>query len=151
MALDLIFLNKYGLIGLLIINFIAYSIIPFPSEAAIIASLIIFNPFQVFIVSLIGSTLGGITSYYIGHKGIKRIFKRKSKINKKAKRIFKKYGSLSILLFSSLPIIGDPLIVLAGSLEMPFWKFSAYSLINRIIYLSIMVIFGIGFESILGI
>ena len=151
MAIDLIFLNKYGLVGLFIVTFISHTIIPFPSEAAIIASLIIFTPLEVFIVSLIGSTLGGLTNYYIGNKKIKGIFKRMPKTNKNAKKIFNKYGSLSILFFSSLPIIGDPLLILAGSLEMPFWKFSVFFFINRIFYLIIMVIFGMGINSLIGI
>ena len=148
---DQVFLNKYGLLGLLITTFISYSIIPVPSEAVILASLVLFNPFYTFIFTLIGSTLGSITNYHIGHKGIKRLLKKESKISQKARKIFRKHETLSILLLSGFPLIGDPLIVLAGSLEMPFWKFFIYSTINKIIYFSVLIIFGIGFESLIGI
>ena len=45
-----------------------------------------------------------------------------NKIIVKAEDYFKKYGVWS-LLFSWLPIIGDPLTLVAGYLKVPFWIF----------------------------
>ena len=45
-----------------------------------------------------------------------------NKIIIKAEDHFKKYGVWS-LLFSWLPIIGDPLTLVAGYLKVPFWIF----------------------------
>lgn len=150
-GVDLTFLNKYGLIGLLIITFISYSIIPFPSEAAITASSIIFNPFYVMIFALVGSTIGSLTNYYIGHKGIKKLFRKKSGINQKTINLFKKHGAWSIIIFGCLPLIGEPLTILAGSFEMNFWKFLLYSTIGKIIYFTILILFGVGIESLIKI
>ena len=146
---DLVFLNKYGLLALLIITFVSYSVIPFPSEAAIAMAVIMFNPFYIMIVVLIGSTFGSMTSYYIGYKGIRKIFKKNSNIDKNAKKLFHKYGPVSILFFGWLPLIGDPMIILAGSVEMKFGKFLLYSTLGRLIYFTITIIFGLSLGAFL--
>lgn len=147
--IDLTILSNYGLIGVFITTFLSYSIIPLPSEFIIIGVSLIQNPVYVFIVALIGSTLGSITTYYIGFKGVRNLVpKKESKTLKKAEMMFDKYGHLSILFFSWLPFIGDPLILLAGSLKMNFWKFLTYSTIVRAVYLFIVIWFGVSAEGI---
>ena len=139
-----VLLNKYGLFGVMIVTFISYSIIPFPSEAAVIGVATVINPYYVLIFALIGSTFGVILNYYTGLKGVKRILPKKiSKIYKKADKIFDKYGEVSILLFGWLPFIGDSLTILAGTFEMNFGKFLIYSTIGRLIFLIAVIIIGV--------
>lgn len=142
--------DSYGLLGIMLITTFSYSIIPFPSEAAVALGATYFNPIVVFFFALLGSTLGVSINYYIGKKGI-LLFKKTStsKTKQKARALFTKYGTLSILFFSWLPLIGDPLTLLAGSFRMNYPKFLIYSTIPRAFYLSLSIWAGIRIESLL--
>lgn len=146
---EVIFLliENYGLAGLVIANFLAYSIIPIPSEAAIIASTTVLNPVNIFLFSFVGATLGSILNYYIGYWGrnlYKKVKDKKktSKREKQAERIFHRYGPISVLLLGWLPIIGDPLIIISGVFKMNFKKFLIYSSIGKIIYFIFLIELG---------
>lgn len=147
MLLDLTFLNSYGLAGVLLITFLAFTILPFPYEAAIIIATLANNPFYVLLFAFIGSMLGSLTNYYFGLKGVRKLLpKKKSKLKINARKIFDKYGNLSVLLFSWFPLIGDPIIILAGGFKMKLSKFLIYASIGRIIYFSLLIWFGVGIE-----
>ncbi len=144
--------NQYGLFGVFLITLISYSIIPFPSEAAIVASTLFFNPYFIFISAFLGSTFGVLTSYYLGFHGKKIVSKKvKSKYGIKARKAFDKYGSISILFFGWLPLIGDPLMIVAGTMEMKLWKFLIYSSIGRAVYFVVIIAAGKGLSSVLGL
>ena len=66
------------------------------------------------IVATIGNTLGGMVNYAIGRLLPSRILYTKH--THKAVNYLQKYGHVS-LLFSWLPIIGDPLCLMAGWLK----------------------------------
>src|SRR3972149_2515772 len=93
-------INLFGLPGLFITTLLAASIVPFPSEPAIVLTAAIFNPVLVFVVALAGAAIGSVTNYYIGWKGLRHHFLRRSpKYEKKARKIFKKWGAF-VLLFA---------------------------------------------------
>lgn len=143
---------KYGLIGVFITTLVSYSIIPFPSEAAIIAATFFLNPIYVGLFAFAGGTIGSLTNYYIGKKGIRKIVKEKYKETKwkeKAKKIFSKFGPASIILFSNFPLIGDPLMIIAGSFDMKIIKFLIYSSISKIIYIILVISLGKGLENLI--
>ncbi|MEK6925834.1 MAG: VTT domain-containing protein [Nanoarchaeota archaeon] len=144
----LAFFNELGLLGVFIVTFLSYSIIPFPSEFSIVAASWFFKSGYVLLFALAGSILGSLSSYYIGYKGIRRFFPKKgSKALGKVEKIVDKYGPLSLFLFGWLPFIGDPLIIIAGSLRMNFWKFLVYSTLARAIYFIIVIWFGVSLGS----
>ncbi|WP_198264073.1 YqaA family protein [sulfur-oxidizing endosymbiont of Gigantopelta aegis] len=71
-----------------------------------------------------GNSLGGMTNWLIGFFIRKGFYKEKQTTNKtrlKAETWLKKHGS-PILFFSFLPIIGDPLCVVAGLVKIPWFK-----------------------------
>ncbi len=143
MVLTSSLLSNYGLFGLFLVNFLSYSIIPLPSEAATVFSAIIFNPYITFVVAFVGATVGTLTNYYIGLKGIRKFMpEKKSKTRKRANEIFRKYGNVGILFFSWLPIIGDPLTIVAGSFKMNFWKFLVYTSVGKAVYIALTIILG---------
>ena len=133
-------IDNYGLFGILIGTFLSYSLLPVPADAVIVLGVNFFNPYVVLFTSLLGSTLGSMLNYFIGLKGI-RVFliKRSSEKEKKVKKLFNKWGPISIVLFSWLPIIGDPIFVVAGTLKMKFWKFLLYSYL--FLYLILLLFF----------
>ena len=72
-----------------------------------------------------GNSLGSILNYFIGLKGEEFLVKKrylKEKNILKIKKYFDKYGYLTIL-FSWLPIIGDPITLMAGVLKYDIRKF----------------------------
>ena len=60
-------LTSYGLWGMFIAAFLAGSILPFSSEAVMIALLAVgISPWLLLLSASAGNSLGGITCYYIG-------------------------------------------------------------------------------------
>ena len=104
------------------------TLIPATSEAVLIATVLNGNT-NIWILALaaaFGNTAGAIINWVIGTflSGLskKSWFPFDNKIITKAELHFQKYGIWS-LLFSWLPIIGDPLTLVAGYLKVPFLTF----------------------------
>ena len=89
-------------------------------------------------------SLGSVINYFLGLKGEEYLISKnflKEKYIIKSKYYFDKYGSIS-LLFSWLPIIGDPITFIAGVLKFNFIKFLLLVLIAKLSrYLFIAFIF----------
>ena len=76
----------------------------------------------------IGNTLGGIITWWVGfylfkgfkHKGWHQRVERWFNLESKSLQRTKKWGVYSLLL-SWMPIIGDPLCLAAGYLQLRFW------------------------------
>jgi membrane protein YqaA with SNARE-associated domain len=82
-------------------------------------------PIILLFVATLGNTLGGVVNYWLGFKG-EELLLEKGLIKKerldKAMIFFNKYGGYS-LLFSWVPIIGDPITFVAGILKYDIKKF----------------------------
>lgn len=136
-------LSELGLLGLLFTTFLSASIVPFPSEPAVVLAATIFNPVLVFIITFIGYVLGGVTNYYIGFKGLHNFFVRRSpKQEKKAQKLFNKWGTAVLLVSPWIPFIGDPLLIVAGVLNMNFKKFLLVSSIAKAIKIIVLILLG---------
>jgi len=77
-------------------------------------------------VATAGNVLGSMITYGMGRLGNEAVHKRWLRMDEirvaRAERWFTKYGQPS-LLFAWLPIIGDPLCLVAGLLRSPIWTF----------------------------
>jgi len=119
-------LAAYG--GLFAAAFIAATILPMQSEAALAALLLsgAFPPAALIAVASVGNVLGSIVNWTIG-RGIDKFHDRPwfpaspSKLDRAA-RWYSRYGRWSLLL-SWAPVVGDPLTVVAGALREPLWSF----------------------------
>ena len=103
-----------------------------------------FNVYLLFLFAAVGNYFGAVTNYYIGTKGSKTIFSKVIKFSdketEKAKRSFKKYGPV-ILFFSWLPIVGDPLTLVAGLLKYDFKKFTLYVFLGKLFrYIAVVLL-----------
>ena len=83
------------------------------------------SPTLLLAIATLGNTLGSFINYILGKYATdfalsKGYMKEKHLI--KASSVFEKYGAWS-LLFSWLPIIGDPLTFVAGIVRYSWWKF----------------------------
>lgn len=96
------------------------TLIPFGSEALLIYDIKEgYNIYLLLLIATLGNSLGSLINYFIGLKGeeflVEKKYLKEEKILK-TKRYFDKYGAFCIL-FSWLPIIGDPITFIAGVLK----------------------------------
>ena len=64
------FLLDYGYIGMFLASFLAGSILPFSSEALLVAFVQMgLNPVLTVLSATLGNTAGSMTCYWIGHLG----------------------------------------------------------------------------------
>jgi len=104
-----------ALAGLFAASFVAATLFPLPSEAALFAYLQAY-PERLGLgvaVATIGNTLGGMTSYGLG-----RFFPRKTGSEKAEKWVRRLGAPVTFLAF--LPVVGDALCVAAGWLRIPW-------------------------------
>ncbi len=119
-------LSVYG--GLFLVALLSASILPLQSEAVLVG-LLLSNNYPVgllLMVASVGNVLGSLLNWYLG-KYLQRFQQRrwfpvKPEQLDKASHWYLKYGKWSLLL-SWVPIIGDPLTVIAGVLREPFLPF----------------------------
>ncbi|ESZ28705.1 YqaA family protein [Mesorhizobium sp. L2C084A000] len=113
--------------GLFLAAFIAATIVPMQSEAVLIGLLLAdYSPWLLVGVASVGNVLGSVINWLLG-RGIERFRDRRwfpanqTQLNR-AQVWYRRYGKWSLLL-SWLPIVGDPLTVVAGVLREPFRVF----------------------------
>ncbi|MEA2017846.1 MAG: YqaA family protein [Campylobacterota bacterium] len=111
---------------LFFISFISATLFPLGSEAVLLYNLTLnLNIYLLLFFATFGNSLGSIVNYWIGLKGEEYLVDKKIIKNKnilKSKKYFDKYGGYS-LLFSWVPIIGDPITFIAGVLKYNIKKF----------------------------
>ncbi|MGJ8534606.1 MAG: YqaA family protein [Alphaproteobacteria bacterium] len=115
-------------LGLFFSAFVAATIIPAQSESVLTALILLDQvPVAVLVVvASIGNIAGSIVNWGLG-RAIERYrdrrwFPVKPAMLARATRWYHRYGKWSLLL-SWVPIIGDPLTVVAGVLREKFWRF----------------------------
>lgn len=115
--------QNWSLWGLFISAFISSTLLPGGSEAilALLASSTTHDRWLLLAVATIGNTLGGISSWLLGRLMARRFPAQGIQHGKHAQAIARmnKWGN-PLLLFSWLPIVGDPLCFAAGWLKTNF-------------------------------
>lgn len=111
--------------GLFLTAFVAATILPMQSEAALVGLLLLdAQPVWLLVtVASVGNVLGSVVNWLLGrfieHYRDYRWFPVKPAALDRAGTWYRRYGKWSLLL-SWMPIIGDPLTVAAGVLREPF-------------------------------
>lgn len=116
------FLSELGYAGLFIAAFLAATILPLSSELVLSALLVSgLSPTTLVIVATLGNVLGSLLNYMLGYWASLGIVKKWLQYSEfeflRAEQRFKKYGIFA-LLFAWMPIIGDPITVVAGVLRI---------------------------------
>jgi membrane protein YqaA with SNARE-associated domain len=126
---------SYG--GLFLAAFLAATILPMQSEAAL-AGLILAGHQPVALLLLaasLGNVLGSLTNWLLGRFidrfAGRRWFPASPAALARARRHYERWGHWSLLL-SWLPMIGDPLTVVAGMLREPLWRFTLLVTIAKV-------------------
>ncbi len=130
------FLLHNGLTALFVLSFLAATILPLGSEWLLVALVVQgIDPVPVVAVATAGNFLGACTTYALGFWGseflLQKVLRIKTDERERAERFFKRYGSWS-LLFAWLPLVGDPLCLVAGSLRFHFFPFACLVCLGKL-------------------
>jgi len=126
--------------------FISATLFPLGSEALFIYYITEhFNVLLLLLFATVGNSLGSMVNYYLGYKGEEYL--ESKKILSQAQRIkyqsyFDRYGGYALLL-AWVPIIGDPITLVAGVLRYNFYYFAilvVISKLSRYLFLAYFVI-----------
>jgi len=128
-------LYQAGYPGLFIVSFLAATLLPLGSEFFVITMILSgYNPLLTFVTATVGNSLGSITNYYVGRYGANKVCSRYINIDaqkkQKVERIYKKWGSPA-LFFAWVPIVGDPLTVVAGALNLNLYLFTFWVVLGK--------------------
>ena len=122
--------------GLFVAAFGAATLLPLQSEA-VLTSLLIIEKHPVWAlvaVASFGNVLGSVVNWLIGrsieHCRHKPWFPVGEDHLTRAQRSYQRFGRWSLLL-SWMPVIGDPLTVIAGVMREPLWSFVLVVLIAK--------------------
>lgn len=145
--------SSYSYPTLFFISFLAATVLPLGSEWFLTVMIVGGDsPILLVLVATIGNYLGACTTYLIGIYGGPFLFERVLRIDQEARDKavdrYRHYGSWS-LLFSWLPIVGDPLCFAAGVFRTGFSRFSLLVLLAKLgRYTSVAVLTMLGLRII---
>ena len=130
---------------LFITSLISATLFPLGSEALLLYDIKEgYNLSLLLLFATIGNSLGSVINYFLGLKGEEYLIKKsllKEEYIIKSKNYFDKYGAFSIL-FSWLPIVGDPITFVAGILKYDFKKFLILVIVakfSRYLFLALII------------
>lgn len=118
MALLILFLSAFG----------AATLLPLQSEAVLLGLLVnsSYSAFNLIAVASVGNILGSCVNWYLGLKieqyKDRKWFPASEQQMQKAQRSYQKYGYWTLLL-SWVPMLGDPITLIAGLLKENFARF----------------------------
>lgn len=114
--------------GLFLAAFGAATLLPMQSEAVLVGMLLSghYTVATLLLVATLGNVLGSLLNWLLGRSVERFRHKRWFPVSEakleKAQRFYMRYGRWSLLL-SWVPIIGDPLTMVAGVMREPLWSF----------------------------
>ncbi|MCB5362698.1 DedA family protein [Pusillimonas sp. CC-YST705] len=148
-------LPKVGLSAIFVVSLVSATILPLGSEPAVFGYLTLaphmFWP--AVLVATLGNTLGGVISYFTGmaaEKGYERWLENHEHTSiedRRRKSAGRWHGQISAwlrrlgapaLLLSWLPVVGDPLCVVAGWLRLPFWPSVFFMAVGKFLRYALM-------------
>ena len=130
------YFSELGYFGLFIVSFLAATILPLSSEIVLSTLLLSgLSPIALITIATTGNILGSLTNYALGYWASQEVIKKWLKMSEqdfvRAEQRFVKYGLFS-LCFAWVPIIGDPLTVIAGVLRIRLLWFVALVSVGKL-------------------
>ena len=129
-------LPEYGLSAVFVMSFISATLVPIGAEP-IMFGLLKVSPelfWPTILIATLGNTFGGAFGWWTGHVAHKlrdKITHREtSGHDVRILHWLHSFGPKACLL-SWLPVVGDPMCILAGWIRLPFWPCVAYMCIGK--------------------
>ena len=125
-----------GLGGMFLSSFLAATILPLGSEV-VMGFLLAdgYRPAPVVAVATFGNVLGSVVNYWMGMAGGEWLIKKSARMSEaeinRAQARFRSWGTASLLL-AWVPVIGDPLTVVAGMLRVNLGLFIGLVLVGKL-------------------
>lgn len=122
-------------ISLFLTGFIAATLFPLSSEA-LLATYVLDNNslLGLWLAATSGNSLGSLFNWWLGRRSLdfqdRRWFPVKPEKLTRAQSWFQRYGYYTLLL-AWLPVIGDPLTLVAGVMRVNFFKFLILVVIGK--------------------
>ena len=129
-------LSAYGL--LFLSAFLSATLLPGSSEAVLLGFLAGRHgePALLIAFASLGNVAGSSVNWVLGrfllHYRDRRWFPLKDATNSRAQAWFARYGVWSLLL-SWVPVIGDPLTLVAGIMQVPFLRFVLFTAVGKVL------------------
>ncbi|MDX6652117.1 MAG: hypothetical protein QOJ38_898 [Solirubrobacterales bacterium] len=147
------FIDTAGLAGVFVLMALESACIPVPSEA-----IMLFAGFNVsagelslvgvVVAGVLGNLVGSWVAYAAGYYGRVELLEKSRLIHvdrsqlERADRWFGRYGSATVLFTRMLPIVRTFISLPAGIARMPFWRFTAFTLLGCIPWVLMLALIG---------
>ncbi len=115
-------------VGLLTWSFLAATVLPVSSEVVLVVMVRSQHALVLpVLVATVGNYAGACTTYWLGRSARYAIDHRRPLTIRevRARHLLRRYGEAA-LFFSWVPFFGDVLVALAGTMDMPFGRFSLW-------------------------
>ena len=134
-----------GYFGVFLVSFIASTLVPFSNEVVVAAMPALgYDIWLTAVWATAGGYLGSLVNYFVGQRGTDFIFSRWISIKperwEQAEKIFNRWGNWA-LFFVWLPVVGDPLALVAGAFNIDWRLFSFWVISGK--FLRFIVLLGI--------
>jgi membrane protein YqaA with SNARE-associated domain len=144
-------LISYGPWGMFLSAFLAGSILPFSSEAIMVALLALGgSPWLLLLTASVGNTLGGVSCYCVGRiaspEWLQRTFRIKDKHMQRARALVSRWGAwMGFLCW--VPVLGDAILVTLGIMRSHPLATNVTMLVGRTLRYAVVLLSALGVEK----
>lgn len=141
-------LISYGPWGMFLSAFLAGSILPFSSEAIMVALLALGgSPWLLLLTASAGNTLGGVSCYCVGRiaspEWLQRTFRIKDKHMQRARALVSRWGAwMGFLCW--VPVLGDAILVTLGIMRSHPLATNVTMLVGRTLRYAVVLLSALG-------
>lgn len=147
------FIGSAGELGVFLLMVLESACIPIPSEAIMLFAGFSVSKGELTLVGIVaagvlGNLVGSWIAYAVGYYGRIDLLEKNKLIHISPKHLkwaddwFARYGAATVFFSRMLPIIRTFISLPAGVAKMPFWRFSAYTLLGSIPWVLMLAIVG---------
>lgn len=141
-------MEEWGYSGLFLAAFLAGTPFPMNSEVVLSALLLMnYNVWLCLIVATVGNWLGALVNYFLGrlcsYEQVLRWTRANPRRLERVRQFLTGRGTW-LALGSSLPIIGNIVIISYGILRAPFWKVASIMAIGQVLRYLLWIAFTLG-------
>lgn len=147
------FIGSAGELGVFALMVLESACIPIPSEAIMLFAGFSVSEgemtlFGIVAAGVAGNLVGSWIAYAVGYYGRIDLLEKNKLIHISPKHLkwaddwFARYGNATVFFSRMLPIIRTFISLPAGVAKMPFWRFSAYTLLGSIPWVLMLAIVG---------